>query len=395
VGFEGEIAAVNPRHRKVHDVVCYKRLQEVPFTPDAVLVGVGREHVLQVLQDAAETGAGGAVVFAGGFAEADATGQSLQDELVAVARRSGMAILGPNCQGILSPGVRSALYLDPVLERLRPGRAALVSQSGAVVTALVNNNRGLHFSHLISSGNEAVVDAAACIEYFARDESTAVILAFLEAINSPQMFFAACDAAAAAGKPVVVLKSGRSERSRIAAMAHTGALALPDRLVDALFRRYGVQRVGSLEELIEVASAFLGRAPKGPRVGVVTLSGAQVGLVADELAQTRLELPAFSEPTEIELRRHLYSFRRPSNPLDVWGPNLEAFDRSYRSSLETVANDPCVDIVVAVAETTHTYRAVDSAVLETVVRAVESARPVGQARSHRCESERQRRPRPG
>ena len=315
---------------------------------------MGRDAVPGVVRAAAAVTAGGVVVLAGGFADGDARGRQLQLECVETARTAGMALLGPNCQGLVNTARPNALYSAPLNTRPRPGRAAFISQSGGLVNAMLNNSVGVGFSHVVSVGNEADVDTATLIDYFVDDDSTDTILAFLETVRAPDRFFAACDRARGVGKPVVVVKSGTSVRGREAATAHSGALATPERLIDALFRRHGVLRAKSLDALLQTARVFAGAPqPKRPRLGFVTLSGGQNGLLLDILAEMKLEAPPFSAATEAFLGSRLPKYQDPSNPVDLWG--IEQFDTSYRDCVRQIASDPEVDGVVTLAEATASY----------------------------------------
>jgi len=165
---------------------------------------------------------------------------------------------------------------------------------GSVILALANSNRGIGFSALISSGNEAVLDTTDYLDYFLEDESTTVIIAFLEGIRRPDVFVQACVRAAKLNKPIIAVKIGRSELAQKAAVTHTGALTGSDKVHDALFRKLGVTRVDDLDQLLETAAAFVNcrdRLPMGDRVGVITVSGGEIGLIGDLAEKLCLSFP--------------------------------------------------------------------------------------------------------
>jgi acyl-CoA synthetase (NDP forming) len=303
-----------------------------------------------VLEQAASRGVRGAVVFALGFGEADEAGRQLQEGLVRVARDANMAVIGPNCQGLINFVKPVPLCLDAVAP-YQPGRVGLMAQSGSVITALINNRRGVRWSHAVSSGNEAVVDAADILRYYVDSPDVAAVCAFLEVIRRPAEFFRQCDRAYAAGKPVIVCKAGRTVAAQAAITSHSGALAPPDRLVDALLRRHRVIRADSLDELLETAIAVQSPVPPGgPGVAVISASGGQIELVHDSVAGTGLAMPAFSAGTRAALTEILPAFLAPGNPLDWWGTAEP--DSSLPRILQAVAEDENIDIVVQVADFT-------------------------------------------
>jgi acyl-CoA synthetase (NDP forming) len=350
MGFAGPVGAVNPRYDEVLGYPCAPDLSSLPFVPDAIFVGVTRDRVLPVVEEAAALGVKGVVVLAIGFADGGPQGQALQTRITEVARAADVALLGPNCQGLINFHHPHALYMDRV-EATRPGAVALMAQSGSVATALTNNKRGVRWSHVVSCGNEAVVDSADLLGYFVDDPHTRVVCAFLETVRDPERFFRECDRARELGKPVIVVKSGRTEAARAAAVAHSGALAMPDRLVDARFRRHGVLRVDTLDELLETAVALqTRRRPQRPNMAALTASGGQIQLVLDDAASTGLVLPTLGTAASERLRGLLPEFLAASNPLDYWG--TEDLEGRYPELVAAIAEDPQVDIVVSVGDFT-------------------------------------------
>ncbi len=350
LGFTGEVACVNPKYQDILGYSCYPALEDVPFIPDAVIVAVSRERVIDVLEQAARKRARGAVVFAVGFGEADELGRDLETRLRDLAQDAKMAVVGPNCQGLINFCQSTPLYMDSV-QPYQPGVVGLIAQSGSVLTALVNNRRGVRWGHVVSTGNETVVDTADIVCYYIGNPEIAVICAFLEVIRRPKEFFRQCDRARAAGKPVIVCKIGRTEAAQEAATAHSGALAAPDRLVDALLRRHRVIRAESLEELLETAIALQSkRRPRGRGMAVVSTSGGQIGLLHDNLPGAGLALPEFAQDTQTALAPIVAPFIRPVNPLDWWGAADP--DGCLPQILETVAADPGIDIVIQISDFT-------------------------------------------
>lgn len=353
LNFRGDVAAVNPKYQEILGYRCYPSLAAIPFTPEAVLIGVGRERVVPLLQEAAAVGARAAVVFAIGFAEAGPEGRRLQEQLAAIARKAGMALIGPNCQGVINFVQPCALYMSSV-HPYEPGHVALVAQSGSVTTTLLNNRRGVRWSHAVSCGNEAVTDSADIIGHYVDDPHTRVICGFIETVRDPDRFFHACERAREAGKPVILLKPGQTEAARQAATAHSGAKPAPDEHLDGLFRRHGVLRVDSQEDLLEAAVALQSRhRPCRGHIAVLTGSGGQIELVLDEVGKYPdvLTLPELSPRTQALLRGILPDFLATSNPLDYWG--VSDYVGAYPQVLGALADDANVDIVVGIVDPNH------------------------------------------
>jgi acetate---CoA ligase (ADP-forming) len=350
LGRPGPVIGVNPKYEEVLGIPCVASLDAVDFEPDAVVLSVARDRVVPALESAAAIGARGAVVFAFGFAETGDEGKALQARMTEVAAAAGMALVGPNCQGIVNFKTATALYMDSV-HPYAAGSVALIAESGSFVTCLINNRRGVRWSHAVSSGNEAVTDAADLLGYFATVDGVSVICAQLETIRRPEEFFAACDLARENGRRVVVCTTGWTAEGQAAAKAHSGALALPQRLVEAALRRHGVAAVASLEELLETAIALQSRRrPKGGRLAVLTASGGQIELVHDNMPGTGLSIPAFGQTTVEALAKVLPPLLNNRNPLDWWG--IPDYDENLPGVVRTVAADENIDIVVQVGDFT-------------------------------------------
>lgn len=344
LGYRGRVTLVHKDGVEIDGVPCVGSLSALPQAPEAVAVLVGTDASTAAVREAAELGTKAAVVYSGGFADAGPEGARRQRELSAIAASADLALLGPNCQGFLNVPGCSGLYLQELTAGDPRATAGLISQSGSVADALVNNRQGVRWSHVIATGNEARVDATDVLEYLIDATECRVICLFLEAIRRPEEFFAQCDRALRADKPVILLKSGRSAAGSLAAEAHTGALAQPDRLVDALLRRHGVTRVASLEEMLAtVVLLAAGRRAVGRRVALVTGSGGMNELFLDELDDVALDLPALSAATVTALEP-VYGPGRVSNPLDYWPP-LVPLDEALKRSFETIARDPDIDVL--------------------------------------------------
>src|SRR5215813_10956018 len=286
IGFRGSIYPINPRYDTLLGRKCYASVAELPRDVDVLAICVNHARVLEHMRPAAERGVGAAVIFDGGFAEAGAEGRRRQEEITAICREAGIALCGPNCMGVVSPHVPSMVYIQALRDPTRlAGNVGMISQSGSICIGLLADCRRFGWSHVISSGNEAVLTAVDFLEYLIDDPETRVISLFLESVREPDRFVAALDRAADRGKPVVVLKVGRTDRTRRAITTHTGGLAGEARVLSAVLRAHRAIEVTDMDELTEVLACSQGESwPRGRRVSVLTASGGQAELILDVTA---------------------------------------------------------------------------------------------------------------
>jgi acyl-CoA synthetase (NDP forming) len=314
---------------------------------DCVAILLGFAQVNPVLEEAGRRGVRGAWAFASGFAETGAEGAKLQAELKRICSANRIHFCGPNCVGYANLQDRVGTYSAPISPSLRKGGVSAVAQSGSVILALANSNRGIGFNFLISSGNEAVVDLADYLEYLVEDERTEVIIAFIESIRRPEAFIRACTKAAEVGKPIIALKVGKSEIARQVALSHTGALTGADGIQGAFLKKMGVIRVDDLDQLLETAEAFArcrSRLPKGNGVGAIAVSGGEIGLISDLAEGLSLRFAPLSAGSQKELRKRLPAFTAIGNPLDGWGSG--DLVETYPACLEVLANEEGVDLIL-------------------------------------------------
>lgn len=346
VGYQGRIYLVNPKRPVLWGRQTFPSLEAIPGPLDAVFVAVPREAALEAVEQAAAKGAGGVAMLASGFGEAGPEGLAAQARLAAIAGAHRLAVCGPNCLGLINLAGASALFGTSLPERLPRGRVAAVVQSGSAGIALLNADRGLGLSHLISSGNEAITTAADYIEVLADDPRVAVVVAFLEQIRQPERFVAAARRARERGKPVIVLKTGRSERGRQAVAAHTGAIAGADEACSAALRAAGAIRVGSLDELIETAllASTLERRPERSGVGMMSPSGGEIALALDIAEPIALDLPPL-ETSAAPLAALLPEFAHVANPLDLTWSGLYDTDIARRCA-ELMGGEPAIGLLV-------------------------------------------------
>ena len=323
-GYGGRIVPVNPRADTIAGLPAVPGLDALDADIDLAILAVPAAHAAQALECARPGQVGAAVVFTSGFSETGARGAAEQDRLCAIARERGIRLLGPNCLGFMN--VRRNVYATfspaPANGIVAAGGIGMVTQSGAfgAYAYSMARERGLGLSHWISTGNEADIDVADCIEWLAGDTHTRVIMAYMEGCRDGAKLRRALSAARAAGKPVVVTKIGRTQAGAQAAASHTAALAGDDAVYDALFRQYGALRARTIEEFFNLGYALdtWKRPPQGRRLGIFTISGGVGALMADDAADSGLTLPEPAADAQARLLERV-PFASGRNPVDVTG----------------------------------------------------------------------------
>ena len=292
-------------------------------------------------------GVGALEVITSGYAETGPVGARRQAALSAWAERTGIAVGGPNCLGLMH-APSGMVALPTGFPEMTPGPVGVVLQSGMMApTVLVPLlARGMGISFAVTTGNEADVEAADYIRYLAEDEQTRVIGVFAEQIKTPAKFIEACTIAAEQRKPIVMLKIGHSEAARRAALAHTGSLVGSDDVIDAVLRKLGVSRVDSVDELLEQLAVFhSSRLPQGSGVATVIVSGGAAGLLSDLAPRCGVNFPPLPEATAAALREVVPEYGNVGNPLDVTGQAVFQTEILARS-LDLLAEAPGIDVVV-------------------------------------------------
>ena len=346
-GFRGPLWLVNPSHARIGDAPCYPGIRATPEVPEHLLVLLPAERVVPVLEDAAAAGVKSATVYATGWAELDDAGKARQVALQALVERTGFRLCGPNCLGSIS--VREGLIAYPlrVAEWLKPGGIGVVFQSGALLYPFIRaaGERGAGFSYLVSCGNEVGADAADYMKFLIEDPTTRAIALLLEGVRAPDKFRAALEMALEAGKPVAVLKVGRTERSQASTLTHTGALAGSIRVFDALCRRYGVAQCDSLDELLEsIRLLATGKRPAGSRAAMLVFSGAVRTQVLDRAPEHEIEMADLAPATIERLMATAELDLRIKNPVDCGF--FAATQTTYMDLARVVLDDPGVDVLL-------------------------------------------------
>jgi acetyltransferase len=361
-GFAGAIYPVNPKYRKVFGIKAYASVDALPQAPDLAVICTPPPTVPGLIASLGARGCKAAIVLTAGLSSAsaasDATGRTLTQAMLDAAKPHCLRILGPNCVGTLVPGIGLNASFAHV-SALR-GNLAFVSQSGALVTAVLDwaNVRGIGFSHFISVGERADVDFGDLVDYLGSDPATRAILLYIESIKTPRKFMSAARAAAR-NKPVIVVKAGRAPAGARAAASHTGALAGADDVFDAAIRRAGLLRVDTLHDLLSAVET-LSHAPKvsGERLAILTNGGGAGVLAADAAALGGVTLAELSPGTIALLDRALPATWSRANPVDIIG---DAPVERYVAALKALTADPQVDAVLLIQAPTAIVNSEDIA----------------------------------
>jgi acetyl-CoA synthetase len=330
-GFAGEIWPVHPHRRDVEGRPCFRSIADLPEAPDAAFVAVNREATVEVLRQLAGRGAGGAICYAAGFAERGGEGVGLQAELVEAAGE--MAVVGPNCYGLLNYLDGAVLWSEGHGGRPAERGVAIVSQSGNISLNLTMEQRSLPIAYVVSVGNQACLGFEDFVAALVEDPRVTAIGLYVEGLADVAGFAQAAAAALEKGVPVVALKVGSSDIGARIALSHTSSLVGSEVLYQALFERLGVIRAPSLSALLETLKLLHVAGPlPGRRLGVLCCSGGEAALLADLAARHRLELPDLTESQRAELATQLPTFVTLSNPFDyntsIWG-NSAALERCF------------------------------------------------------------------
>lgn len=322
-GFDGTLYPVNPGRDEVWERHSYDDIEAVPETVDLAVVSVPREYVVDVVESAGERGVPAALVLTAGFAEADEEGEALEADLDEVASETGIRVVGPNCIGVMAS--EGATLTSTCSREPQPGGIGLVSQSGALAFTTFFERAAdsdVHFSHIVSTGNEADLTAADYVGYLAEQDDVDVVCTYIEGVDDPEQFLRVAEDAVRNGTPVLTVKIGSSELAEAATLSHTGSLTGDDDAWEAAFDQTGVERVPDIPDLLARASAHTAYdTPDDDNVCIASTSGGLASLLADMAAERGLELPDIDGETEQELLDidELLTYGGFNNPADIRG----------------------------------------------------------------------------
>ncbi|HDS15244.1 MAG TPA: CoA-binding protein [Proteobacteria bacterium] len=343
-GFKGPIFPVNPKAAYIKNFIAYKDILDVPLEVDLAHIIVKNTRVAEEIEKCGQKGVKVVIVNTAGFGEIGPDGVRLQEEMLAVARKYGVRVFGPNCQGIMNSDPEVRAYCNFTFTRMVEGSISVMAQSGGVGEVI--NNRlyelGLGFRMYASYGNQADVNATEILEYWGNDAGTKVILLHIETLQDPAGF-ARVARAITKRKPILAMKTGRTKLGAKAVSSHTGGMMAVDTTTNLLLEKCGILTFNDEEELCQVARA-LAQLPvaEGNRVGIITNTGGPGIIVTDEITERGCELAEISDASRDTLEGSLYPEASLANPIDVLAT---ATPEHYRLAAETLMSDPGVDLV--------------------------------------------------
>ena len=365
-GFPGRIVPVNPSYKEIDGLACYPSVGAVNGPVDLALLAIPAARVVSVLEECAAAGVKNALVISSGFAEEGGESRKLQTALVDIARRTGIRVCGPNCEGYYNALGKIATTFSPTVEVQEDNSSVLVSerrvgviaQSGGIGFALFNRGKaaGIGFSYVISTGNEADLEMADFLDYMIEDSQTHCVLLFCEAARNGNALVAALEKARRMDKPVIVVKAGRSDAGSRASASHTASLSGSDTAYRAVFARYGAIEAEDPDEAVAIAGVLLScPLPKGRRVGIITPSGGSGVWMADTLSAQGLSVPRLSDAMQRSLRSLMPSYGASSNPVDVTAQG-SATGPAVMAAMEKLAESDELDMLVLITSLTSTTR---------------------------------------
>jgi acetyltransferase len=355
--YPGKIYPINPNYGDIDGLKCFAAIADVGKPIDLAIVIIPARAVLAALEQCAAAGVKNAVIISSGFAEEGGDSAAMQDAIVALAKRTGMRISGPNAEGFLSEVQKVAATFSPTVD-VKPGhvplvattrRVAIVAQSGGIGFAIKHRAKalGVAISYCVSTGNEADLGAGEFLDYMVQDASTDVILLFIEGIRDVDKFLAAAQRAAETGKPVIVTKVGRSGAGERAAASHTASMAGWSAAYDAVFAKYGFIVSNDLDEAVTIAALLTTNPlPKGDRVAVLTVSGGAGIWGADTVALQGLQVPELSGAIQNDIKKLLPSYGAAGNPIDVTAQGVHS--GGLQNSIDLLSVSDEVDAMLVV-----------------------------------------------
>ncbi|MFA7362009.1 MAG: CoA-binding protein, partial [Candidatus Kapaibacterium sp.] len=345
-GFKGVVYPVNPDSEAVFGIPCYKSLNELPKTPDLVVICNASKEVPDVVEKAGESGVRNIIIMSAGFKEIGAEGLELEERIKSSLKKfSGLRILGPNCLGIIVPSLNLNVSFASGIPK--SGNIAFISQSGALCTSVLDwaIEKKIGFSYFISIGNTLDVDYADLIDFIGEDDKTKSIVLYIESVNQARKFMTAARSFART-KPIVAYKAGRFPESAKVAASHTGAMAAEDAIYDAAFKRMGVTRVFDIGEIFDIVELIgRNRIPKGARLGIVTNAGGPGVMAVDALIAEDGVLAELSDETYKKLNDSLPPYWSKGNPVDVLG---DANSKRIAKASQILFEDKTIDAVLVI-----------------------------------------------
>ena len=366
-GFTGKVYPVNPNADNILGIKCYNNITEIKGKLDLVVITIPAKYVTKVLEECGKKNVKAAIIISAGFAE---IGNNKDEDLIKqIADKYNIAVIGPNCLGVLNPKVNFDSIFLPMYKLGRPkvGGIACISQSGAIGGCLIDliARAGLGVSKFISYGNAAVINETDILEYLHKDKCTDIIATYMEGVSNGKKFLN-LSKKITKDKPLVVLKAGTSEKGCTAAKSHTGTIAGSSMAYKAAFKQAHIIEAHNIDDLFHLPKIFNQPFCTGDRIAVLTNGGGNGVMAADAIDENKLELAELSTNSKKKLKQVLPSHANINNPLDIIG---DATSKRYADSLNVLINDDNIDaILVIVLFQTPT---IDSSVTEVIIKAME------------------------
>ncbi|MDA3802754.1 MAG: acetate--CoA ligase family protein [Patescibacteria group bacterium] len=356
-GYKGKVYPVNLKSKKIADLKAYSSLSKIKGSVDLMLIAVPAKIVPRILEEGGKKGIRAAVVISAGFKEVG--NNDLEKKVQDICSKYNISLIGPNCLGIINPHI--SLNASFAASKANPGNIAFISQSGALCTAILDSasSLGLGFSKFISVGNKAVIDEVELFNYLANDDKTKIVAVYAEQLSNPKEIIKASLKLRKKGKPLLILKAGKSMAGAKASASHTGALAGSDKVYDALFNQAGIIRVDKIEELFNYIKIFNNdKLIKSKNIAIITNAGGPGVVSVDCIEKNNLSLAKLSKKTKDSLKNILPPAASYSNPVDILG---DAKASRYKNSLEQVVIDKNVDSVIVILSPQSSTDVVESA----------------------------------
>ena len=344
-GFSGMLLPVNPKYKTIHGLECFRSVSALETGVDLSIIATPIQSVVDIVSECVEKKVGAAVIISAGGKEVGEQGREIEEKIQRIAHPGGLRIVGPNCMGVIRPGAN--LNASFASEMPVTGNLAFVSQSGAICSAILDLafKERIGFSHFVSIGSMLDVDFGDMIDYLGNDSSAKSILLYIESLTNFRKFMSAARSVSRV-KPIIVLKSGRSPAGAKAAASHTGAMAGEDAVYDAAFKRAGIVRVDTIEELFDCAELMAKQPPpRGPRLAILTNGGGPGVMATDTLSRYGQEPAPLDPETMQALDAFLPPFWSRGNPIDILG---DASAERFRRALEVCFNSKNLDGVLVI-----------------------------------------------
>ncbi|MBU7015209.1 MAG: CoA-binding protein [Theionarchaea archaeon] len=349
LGYEGRIYPVNPRADTIFELKCYPTVSSIPEVVDVAVIATPSIFVPEIMRDIQAKGVTNVVIISSGFSEGSEEGKSLHQEVLAIAQKAHIRIIGPNTTGITSSESKFCTSFVPI-EEVPPGKVAFVAQTGLFLGVLLEtilSEEHFGISKVVGLGNKMDVEDSEVLEYLAQDGETEIMCFYIEGLKKARKFYEVAKKVTPK-KPVLVVKSGVTGEGSKAAVSHTASLSGNDQLFSAMCQQAGIIRASDLEELVEAAKAFAFQPlPKGKRTALVHYTGAGCVMGADSIVREGLEMASLSEETLAPLRKITPEWHTLRNPVDLW-PSIESAgaDKAFSTVVKSLIEDDGVDAVV-------------------------------------------------